>query len=158
MPYLIDGHNLIPKLGLDLSSFDDEMALIDRLNEYCRVSRCGQMEIYFDNAQPGGEERKKFGMVQAYFIRRPMIADEAIRQRLAKLKNAAKNWQVVSSDHHVRAEAKAAGARVVTSDEFARMVFQALRNGPAVGPATERMISEREVAEWLDLFEKGKKK
>ena len=39
MPYLIDGHNLIPKLGLRLDSMDDEMELIAILQEFCRVER-----------------------------------------------------------------------------------------------------------------------
>jgi uncharacterized protein len=117
MPYLIDGHNLIPKLGLDLSSFDDENALIERLNEFSRISRRGQLEIYFDNALPGGPEKQKKGLVNAYFVRHPMIADEAIRLRLQHLKHDAKNWSVVSSDHRVQAEARAVGARVISSDE-----------------------------------------
>ena len=37
MPYLIDGHNLIPKLGLRLESLDDEMELIAILQEFCRT-------------------------------------------------------------------------------------------------------------------------
>ena len=39
MPYLIDGHNLIPEIGLQLDSFDDEPELVKRLNLYCRLSR-----------------------------------------------------------------------------------------------------------------------
>ena len=39
MPYLIDGHNLIPKLGLRLDSLDDEEQLIPRLQEFCRLRR-----------------------------------------------------------------------------------------------------------------------
>ena len=39
MPFLIDGHNLIPKLGLRLDSFDDEVELINKLNEFCRITR-----------------------------------------------------------------------------------------------------------------------
>lgn len=39
MPYLIDGHNLIPKLGLRLDSMDDEMELVAILQEYARLER-----------------------------------------------------------------------------------------------------------------------
>ena len=39
MPYLIDGHNLIPEIGLQLDSCDDEPELVKRLNLYCRLSR-----------------------------------------------------------------------------------------------------------------------
>jgi uncharacterized protein len=158
MPFLIDGHNLIPKLGLSLNSFDDELELVERLNEFCRISRKGQVEVYFDNAQPGTPETRKMGLVAAHFVRRPLIADEAIRQRLEKLGKVAKNWSVVSSDHRVQVEARSAGAKVITSDEFAATVIDTLRSGP---PSTVKQgkMSERELEEWLKLFsERGKQK
>ena len=153
MPYLIDGHNLIPKLGLDLSSFDDEIALIERLNEFSRISRRGRLEVYFDNARPGGPEKQTIGLASAFFVRRPKIADEAIRQRLLHLKNDAKNWNVVSSDHRVQAEARAAGARVISSEEFARTVTETLRAGPPAGD--KKSMSAQELEEWLTLFGEG---
>lgn len=158
MPYLIDGHNLIPKLGLNLNSLDDEMQLLERLNEFCRLSRKSQLEVYFDNALPGSPETRKIGQISAHFVRRPQIADEAIRFRLKKLGKAAKNWSVVSSDHRVQAEARASGARVISSDEFAATVIDTLRSGPP--PAGKQsQLSDREVEEWLTLFsERGKQK
>jgi len=152
MPYLIDGHNLIPKLGLDLNSLDDETDLINLLNEFCRISRRGQVEIYFDNAPPGMPENRKVGLIKAHFVRKPLIADEAIRQRLKKLKNDAKNWNVVSSDHRVQSEAKSVGARVFSSDEFARTVSETLRAGPTPGTADKKAMSTKELDEWLTLF------
>ena len=153
MPYLIDGHNLIPKLGLRLTDFDDELALLEQLNEFCRISRRGQVEVYFDNAPQGYPETRRSGLVTAHFVRKPLIADEAIRLRLIKLGRAAKNWTVVSSDHRVQNEARTAGARVVSSDEFARTVIETLRAGP---PPSEKdkSMSERELEEWLRLFDK----
>ena len=156
MPYLIDGHNLIPKLGLDLSSYDDEIALIERLNEFSRISRRGRLEIYFDNARPGGPDKHKIGLVSVNFVRKPMIADEAIRLRLKQLKNDAKNWNVVSSDHRVQAEARSVGARIISSDEFARTVIETLRAGPpGPGEAERKTMSARELDEWLTLFGEG---
>ncbi len=155
MPYLIDGHNLIPNLGLDLSSMDDETELIERLNEFCRLSRRGQVEIYFDNAQPGGLQRKKIGLVNVIFVRKPQIADEAIRLRLKYLKNDAKNWSVVSSDHRVQAEARSAGAKVISSDEFARQVGETLRARPSHVDGSKSSLTAREVDEWLALFGEG---
>ena len=46
MPYLIDGHNLIPRLGLRLDSMDDEMELIAILQEFYRTER-RQVEVFF---------------------------------------------------------------------------------------------------------------
>ena len=158
MPYLIDGHNLIPKLGLDINSFDDETELVSRLNEFCRLSRRSGLEVYFDNAPIGQPETKKIGLVTAHFVRKPQIADEAIRLRLKKLGRAAKNWSVVSSDRRVQAEAKTAGAAIITSDEFAATIIDTLRAGPPVSPKQNNM-SERELNEWLVLFnERGRQK
>lgn len=153
MPYLIDGHNLIPKLGLRLTDFDDELALLEQLNEFCRISRRGQVEVYFDNAPQGYPETRRSGLVTAHFVRKPLIADEAIRLRLIKLGRAAKNWSVVSSDHRVQSEARTAGAKVISSDEFARTVVETLREGPPPS-GRDKSMSERELEEWLRLFDK----
>lgn len=153
MPYLIDGHNLIPKMGLRLEDFDDELALLDQLNEFCRISRRGQVEVYFDNAPAGYPATRRSGLVTAHFVRRPQIADEAIRLRLKKLARGAKNWSVVSSDHRVQNDARAQGAKVVSSEEFARTVIETLREGlPLSGK--DKAMSERELEDWLRLFDK----
>ena len=153
MPYLIDGHNLIPKMGLRLEDFDDELALVEQLNEFCRISRRGQVEVYFDNAPIGYPETRRHGLVMAHFARRPLIADEAILLRLKKLGRGAKNWSVVSSDHHVQNEAHAVGAKVISSDEFARTVIETLRVGPPPS-SKDKPMSQRELDEWLKLFDK----
>ena len=112
MPYLIDGHNLIPKLGLRLDSVDDEMELIAILQEFCRIER-RQVEVYFDGAPTHQAGTRKLGAVNAHFVRRGATADNAIRSRLKKLGRSAKNWIVVSSDRQVQAEARAAHAEVL---------------------------------------------
>jgi predicted RNA-binding protein with PIN domain len=149
MPFLIDGHNLIPRVGLRLDSLDDELELIRLLQEYSRLSR-GQVEVYFDNAPAGQPAKQKHGMVTAHFVRRPDIADEAIRQRIAKLGASAKNWTVISSDRRVQAEARAAKAKVLSSDEFAGQVGRTLQNKAALGG--ESAMSEGELNDWLELF------
>ena len=53
MPYIIDGHNLIPRIpDLSLQDIDDEMQLVEMLQDFCRISR-KKVEVYFDNAPPG---------------------------------------------------------------------------------------------------------
>lgn len=151
MPFLIDGHNLIPRVGLRLDSLDDELELIRLLQEYCRLSR-GQVEVYFDNAPAGQPSKKKHGTLTAHFVRRPDIADEAIRRRIGKLGASAKNWTVVSSDRRVQAEARAAKAKVLSSDEFAGQVRRTLQNKAALGG--ESTMSEDELKDWLELFGK----
>ena len=151
MPYLIDGHNLIPKLGLRLDSIDDEMELIAILQEFCRIER-KQVDVYFDGAPASQAGTRKLGPVTAHFVRLGVPADNAIRQRLKKLERTAKNWTVVSSDRQVQAEARAVHAEVISSDSFARMLKQAGDSAPK--SAEERKLSSKEVEEWLKLFKR----
>lgn len=155
MPYLIDGHNLIPKTGLSLRSLDDEMALVERLQEFSRVTR-QMVEVYFDGAPPGQDGVRKVGTVTAHFVRQGTIADEAIRQRLKRLGRSARNWTVVSSDRQVQAEARRVHAAVIPSDEFAGMMAGSRAAGPAPGKG-EKGLSPDEVAEWMELFRKNGK-
>ncbi len=155
MHWLIDGHNLIPKLGINLRTVDDELELVTRLQTFCRVER-QQVEVYFDGAPAGQAGTKAFGQVTAHFVRKPTIADEAIRLRLKKLGRSARNWTVVTSDHRVQAEAHAVGAKVVTSEAFAERVVEAMR-APAPTSTREAGMSAAEVEEWLTLFREKKR-
>ena len=84
MPYIIDGHNLIPKIqGLSLQDIDDEMQLVEMLQDFCR-SRGKKVEVYFDNAPPGQLKAQKFGHVTAFFVRAGITADMAIKQKLRR--------------------------------------------------------------------------
>lgn len=152
MPFLIDGHNLIPKIGLSLNSFDDEMELLSRLNEFCRLSRKTGLEVYFDGAPAAQAGARTVGQVKAHFVHAGQTADNAIRDRLRALGKSAKNWAVVSSDRQVQANARAAHAEVISSEEFAAQVSNTLRAGPPAGDKKGNM-TERELTEWLALFE-----
>ncbi len=153
MSYLIDGHNLIPKLGLRLDSIDDEMELVAVLQEFCRLQR-RTAEVYFDGAPAGQAGTQKFGMVTAHFVRLGTTADNAIKARLAKLGRAARNWIVVSSDHEVQNSAKDAHTEFTSSDSFAGQLKHA--RGAAPKATTERSLSAEEVDEWLKFFNKKK--
>lgn len=148
MPYLIDGHNLIPKLGLRLDSIDDEMGLIAILQEFCRVEQ-RQAEVFFDGAPGAQAGTRRQGRVTAHFVRLGATADDAIQNRLKRLGKSAKNWTVVSSDRQVQANARAAHAEVLSSDSFAGM----LKHARARKPEGDQTLSPKEVEDWLKLFE-----
>lgn len=150
MPYLIDGHNLIPKLGLRLDSIDDEMELLAILQEFCRLEH-KQAEVFFDGAPAPHAGTRKLGTVTAHFVRLGASADDAIRKRLKRLGKSARNWTVVSSDRQVQAEARAALAEIISSDSFAAMLKQARASAPK--PDHERTLSQKEIDDWLRLFE-----
>ncbi len=155
MPYLIDGHNLIPKLGLQLESIDDEMELVAILQEFYRRTH-KQVEVYFDGAPVPHAGTRKLGAVTAHFVRLGTTADNAIRNRLRTLGKNAKNWTVVTSDRQVQADAHAARAEVVSSDSFAAMLKQARDAAPKI--SEDRKLSNEEVENWLKLFEERRHK
>jgi predicted RNA-binding protein with PIN domain len=156
MPYIIDGHNLIPRIpGLDLASLDDEVQLIEMVQEFCRLRR-KRAEVYFDNAPPGQPKARHYGQVLARFVRAGQTADDAIRARLLRLGAEARNWTVVSSDQQIQIAARAARAQSIGSEEFARLLMDTLRQGErAPGNDAEGSLGAGEVQEWLDLFSSG---
>jgi len=150
MPYIIDGHNLIPKIpGLSLRDPDDEMRLVEQLQRYC-AHRNTRVEVYFDRAEAGRAGRRGFGAVTAIFVRQGRTADQAIAARVRKLGKQAHNWVVVSSDHEVQQAARWAGARVLTSEAFAAELAAPRRGNAAAEKPTAP--AEDELEEWLRLF------
>jgi predicted RNA-binding protein with PIN domain len=159
MPYLIDGHNLIPKIGLQLDDPNDEMELVTILQEFLRLSR-REAAVYFDAAPPGEAPIKRFGRVTAHFVPLGTTADSAIKLRLRKLAGAARNWIIVSSDREVQDAAHAAHARTLSSDEFANQLKTAGK-GEGGGRSALRTVEDEalppgEIDEWLRLFDKHK--
>lgn len=152
MPFIVDGHNLIPKIpGLNLSDMDDEMRLVEMLQEYCRLTR-KQVEVFFDNAPPGQPRARNFGSVIARFVRSEQTADKAIRDKLYRLGGEARNWTVVSSDHQVQAAARAARAAVVPAETFSLQLREILDGSPKVSEVADRELSTEEVDDWMKIF------
>ena len=155
MSYLIDGHNLIPKLGLRLDEPNDEEELIRLLQDFARVKR-QQVEVYFDGAPAGQAGTRKFGSIRAHFVRQGQSADSAIRKRLESMGKSAKNWVVVSSDHEVQNSAKVHQAQFIRAEEFVKQMRAAFSSMSAVSNSGEPTISSKEVEEWMKLFNSNK--
>lgn len=149
MPYLIDGHNLIPKIpGMQLDEPDDEKLLITILQEYCQQNS-KEIEVYFDHAAPGGVRAKKHGRVIAHYVSEHETADAAIARHLQRLGKQARNWTVVTSDNQVQAAARRARARLLTSAEFASQLS-------ATSNEVEQEdgeLSKDDISDWLRLFQ-----
>ena len=150
MPYIVDGHNLIPKIGLKLDALDDEMDLVELLREFCRIKK-KRVEIYFDGAPLGQNGTRKFGYVTAHFVRKGRTADDAIRDRLRNMGKSARNWTVVSSDREVQFSAKSVYASVMSAEKFAQQVEDA-KYVAMSDPGQGKALSAREVDQWLDIF------
>jgi uncharacterized protein len=137
--YVIDGHNLIPKIpGISLRQIDDEEKLIALLQVYARVKRRGDIEVFFDGAPPGQAGERNIGGIHAHFVTKGKTADQAIRQYLDYLGRRAHNVTVVTSDRAVQANAREVHARVVPSENFAEELLAAREQEPDRIAAHER--------------------
>ena len=153
MPYIIDGHNLIPKIrGLRLREIDDEIQLIRMLQDFCQRTR-KKVDVYFDNAPPGESRTQKYGVVTAHYIREGKTADKAIQQKLQSLGNSAQTWTVISSDRQVQAATQAMRARVIRSEDFANELTKFEEHDPT----KDTQLSAKEVDEWLQIFKSNTK-
>lgn len=157
--YLIDGHNLIPKVpGLGLEMLDDEPRLVELLQVFCQLRR-RTIEVFFDRAPIGRAGKTRAGRVTVHAVRTGLIADDAIINRLRQLGKAARNCTVISSDRRVQVEARALQALVISSDEFAEQLLQARQEAEMKRKSSSQKLDEIEVDEWLRLFkESGKGK
>jgi predicted RNA-binding protein with PIN domain len=155
MPYLIDGHNLIPKLGLRLDSIDDEMELVAILQEFARLKR-QQVEVYFDGAPIGSAGTRSLGTVRAHFVSLKQTADNAIRVRLNKMAKSAKNWTVVSSDREVQSSARVNQAQFISAEEFVKLLRSARNSAPKANTSNKK-LSAKEVEDWLKIFNDKKR-
>jgi predicted RNA-binding protein with PIN domain len=152
MPYLVDGHNLIPRAGLRLDSVDDELELVALLQGFARASR-RKVEVYFDGAPADNAGTRRFGLVTAHFVAIGSTADFAIKARLATLGGAARNWIVVTSDRDLQRAAAALHARVQAADQFAAAIDAIRQRGSANEPSSDQgPLAESEVQNWLQIF------
>jgi predicted RNA-binding protein with PIN domain len=151
MPYLVDGHNLIGQMtDIDLGDPDDEARLISRLRAFC--ARTGRKAtVYFDRGSPGSQTPSSAGGLRIVFVARPRTADEAIYARLAQLGGEARNWTVVSSDRQVQRAAERAGAKSMSSPDFAdRLLMDDAPLEESEKPQSPS--SEEDIARWERIF------
>ena len=150
MPYLIDGHNVIAALpDIDLEENHDEAKLVLKLRAWtARIRR--RATVVFDGGLPGGQSRSLSSPdVEVIFAaRRRTNADRIIRERVRSLPDAP-NWTVISSDYEILDEAREAGARTLTAQDFA----YALNNPPKEEKEKPESVSPAEVERWLEVFD-----
>lgn len=150
--YLIDGHNLIPKIrGLSLKQTNDEELLIAILQTYKQHSR-KKMEVYFDGAPADQAGARKMGGIQTYFITKGQTADAAIIRRLRNMGKQAKQLTVVTDDRRIIREAQAIHVKTLSSSQFAKEIEKTLAATPGGGKPDPKHLSENEINAWLDIF------
>ncbi len=151
MQYIIDGHNLIPRIaGLSLSDPEDENKLIDMLTPFLRAKKSRAM-VFFDHASTGQAGQRNFGLVKAFFVPQGQIADNAIADYLHHLGGSARNYTVVSSDRMVQAAVHAHHATSLQSQEFAAQLERFYEETPPA-ETSDPTLSALEIAQWEELF------
>jgi predicted RNA-binding protein with PIN domain len=153
MTYIIDGHNLIPKVpGLSLEQMDDEICLIQRLIKFCQKKRA-RIVVYFDKAAPGYKSGSNYGAVSVIFVSNRRKADDAIHDYLIAHRREARNLTVVSSDRQVQRDASSLHSQVLSTETFAELLDASLFSpGKGGGSSEQELLTPDEVAEWEKLF------
>ena len=149
---VIDGHNLIPKVGgISLADAEDENKLTSMVSEYCRLARV-KAELFFDGSPPGKTATSRHGLVTVHHVRQGTTADDAIINYLRKEGHNARNLLVVSSDRRVQTETRGLHAEVMTSDQFSGQMRAVFSSPLASREIRETPPSEKEVEEMLKLM------
>ena len=154
MTILIDGHNLIGQMqDLQLDDPHDEAQLVARLKVYRSIVR-EPITVVFDAGEAHiPRQGLSGGGVEVVFATERASADDIIVARIARTAEP-RSVLVVSSDREIRAAARRAGARIMTSEDFAARMAQPQRPRPGRRRAAvrERPLSAREVDEWMVIF------
>lgn len=157
MHYLIDGHNLIAKIpDIDLNDPNDEVELILRLKSWAAASPKRKVTVYFDGGLPGGiEQRLSTSDIKVIFAPEGTTADALIIKRIRKIPNPPE-YALVTSDQQIIAVAESCRLPHLRSEAFAAQMGQdkQKRTSRTVrpSPTDDPKVSDREVAEWLELF------
>jgi predicted RNA-binding protein with PIN domain len=156
MHYLIDGHNLIAKLpDIDLSDPDDEIQLILKLRQWTAVSLKRVVTVYFDGGIPGGHNvNLSNSQVKVIFVSQGKTADSLLIARIKRVKNPPE-YCLVTSDQEIINAANMRKMQHIRSENFAVRLGQDREERTLPGPTisdADPVISDAEVAQWLDLF------
>ncbi len=154
---LIDGHNLIAKIpGWSLQMADKEDRLIELLQEFARVNR-KTIEVYFDGAPAGYPASKNYGRVKAHFIRKGILVDHVIIDRIRKIGKQANQVRIVSSDREVQMGVHHYSANYISSEDFSKEIFSKMAGEKTIEKPDPSRQSAEELAEYEELFRKKKK-
>lgn len=156
MHYLIDGHNLVAKLpDIDLSDPDDEVQLVLKLRQWTAVSPKRVVTVYFDGGIPGGHNvNLSNSQVKVIFVSQGKTADSLLIARINRVNNPPE-YTLVTSDQEIIAAATRRKMKYLRSEQFATRLGRDKAERTLPDPTIsddDPIISDAEVAQWLDLF------
>lgn len=153
MHYWIDGHNLIGKTpGLSLEDPDDEARLVRLIKQWTSRDRRRQVTLFFDAGLPGGEEKSwSGGRVTVIFASVGRTADSLLLARIRQVdRKVGAEYTIITSDQAIIRVAKQQKMGHIYAEVFAAMMEQ--EANPAPPPPADPEVTEKDVAEWLELF------
>lgn len=159
MHYLIDGHNLIGKLGdISLEDPDDEVKLVLLLRSWTAAERKRRVTVIFDHGLPGGVEKGlSSGSVKVIFASSGSSADSLLMRRIAQVRNP-QEYTLVSSDQQVIRAAERRGMPVQRAEFFAQNMNtdrSSTAGKQSIGETEDPDITADDVDMWLNIFDSG---
>ena len=158
MIYLIDGHNLIAKMpDIDLDDPNDEVKLVLRLRSWASAQRSRRVVVVFDQGLPGGKQKQLSNAdITAVFASAGKTADSLIINRIHNVKNP-REYTVISSDQMILDAANQHRIATMRSEAFVQEMgvdkrLPTAASEPEAGAEAEPEISDKDVAQWLELF------
>lgn len=157
MHFLIDGHNLIAKMpGISLSDPDDEAQLILRLRRWVAANPKRRVTVYFDGGLPGGRApHLSATRLEVVFASSGQPADDLLLRHIRRIKNPPE-YTLITSDRAIIAAAEKRRLPVLLSEDFALELAGQEAAAPTPPPPREAaekpLLSEAEVAAWMELF------
>lgn len=160
MPYLIDGNNLLGSWGGPQGARDRRDEVVRRVASVCR-QRGAKAVLVFDGAPlRSGFDSQTLGSLSLRFPQPGQDADSVIRSLVESAPRAAE-WTVVTSDKALYSYCRTLGAEVLRAHEWNRLEQRrapAGRKRSAPSTSADKPERERDVAGWLERFEKGTRK
>ncbi len=165
MGYLIDGFNLIYKIPhLEELMYRNELnearrGLIELLNQYQHIKKA-EIKVIFDGKKnPGNSlEKEQIGEIRIFYSH-DFSADYVIKEFI-KIDMNPRMTSVVTSDKEIIFYVNRFKAPVIKSEDFARMMQEAIANFNRVyTPEKEENpeLSDDEISFWEKMFDKKKR-
>ena len=124
MPWVIDGSNVLGRIGADLRGDDPKRQLVRLLASFARSKRT-RVVCFFDGPEPDSFA-KNLGNVSVVFSG-SIPADDLIVKRVS----SGRGWSVVTSDRGCAARVQGRHVAVVPAEQLARELETLQRDEPA---------------------------
>jgi uncharacterized protein YaiI (UPF0178 family) len=124
MSWVIDGSNVLGRIGAPRESLEAKRELVQRLGQFARIRRV-RVACYFDGPEPQQHFGKHIGSVTVIFSGR-QSADDLIAERLAERSG----WKLVTSDNGLASRLAGRRVEIIAPKDLTRMFEEDARQQP----------------------------